>query len=298
MPLPESVTIDARYDRKHRTAVVTGTVVEGGKVVGGARLAFQSSRNDDDLDIWDARTDAQGRFSVRRRIPRTTDFTVSVLPSIGPCPGSSTVPGGCLASTTVPPDDAFATVWVSVSGGAVRAIRAADQRRADREGLAAGDVPSDFESTLAGGDDCLNPKHESTLTITGESTSPLFYELDQNKPSVAEIMGLTRVYATAAQARHAFEHQARISTARCELAKIGTELPIKPLRLSAPARVRAFRAIALEAELSAEIDTVFLQRGRSVTILRFVFGHSIAVACLVGILVMLQAYVFTGMIVQ
>jgi lactate permease len=33
-------------------------------------------------------------------------------------------------------------------------------------------------------------------------------------------------------------------------------------------------------------------------ILRFVFGHSIALACLVGILVMLQAYVFTGMIVQ
>jgi hypothetical protein len=34
------------------------------------------------------------------------------------------------------------------------------------------------------------------------------------------------------------------------------------------------------------------------TILRFVFLHSIALACLVGILVMLQAYVFTGMIVQ
>jgi lactate permease len=31
--------------------------------------------------------------------------------------------------------------------------------------------------------------------------------------------------------------------------------------------------------------------------LRFVFLHSIALACLVGVLVMLQAYVFTGMIV-
>jgi len=29
-----------------------------------------------------------------------------------------------------------------------------------------------------------------------------------------------------------------------------------------------------------------------------VFWHSIALACLVGVLVMLQAYVFTGMIVQ
>jgi lactate permease len=37
--------------------------------------------------------------------------------------------------------------------------------------------------------------------------------------------------------------------------------------------------------------------GHEGTILRFVFWHSIALACLVGCLVMLQAYVFTGMIV-
>ncbi len=37
--------------------------------------------------------------------------------------------------------------------------------------------------------------------------------------------------------------------------------------------------------------------GHEGTILRFVFWHSIALACLVGVLVMLQAYVFTGMIV-
>ena len=38
--------------------------------------------------------------------------------------------------------------------------------------------------------------------------------------------------------------------------------------------------------------------GHEGSILRFVFFHSIALACLVGILVMLQAYVFTGMIVH
>ena len=38
--------------------------------------------------------------------------------------------------------------------------------------------------------------------------------------------------------------------------------------------------------------------GHEGSILRFVFGHSIALACLVGVLVMLQAYVFTGMIVH
>src|SRR5262249_26101313 len=38
--------------------------------------------------------------------------------------------------------------------------------------------------------------------------------------------------------------------------------------------------------------------GHEGTILRFVFGHSIVLACLVGILARLQAYVFTGMIVH
>ena len=38
--------------------------------------------------------------------------------------------------------------------------------------------------------------------------------------------------------------------------------------------------------------------GHEGSILRYVFLHSIALACLVGVLVMLQAYVFTGMIVQ
>ena len=38
--------------------------------------------------------------------------------------------------------------------------------------------------------------------------------------------------------------------------------------------------------------------GHEGSILRYVFFHSMAHACLVGVLVMLQAYVFTGMIVQ
>jgi len=38
--------------------------------------------------------------------------------------------------------------------------------------------------------------------------------------------------------------------------------------------------------------------GHEGSILRFVFGHSIALACLVGGYVMLQAYVFTWMIIH
>jgi len=38
--------------------------------------------------------------------------------------------------------------------------------------------------------------------------------------------------------------------------------------------------------------------GHEGSILRFVFLHSIVLACLVGVLVMLQACVFTGMIIH
>ena len=38
--------------------------------------------------------------------------------------------------------------------------------------------------------------------------------------------------------------------------------------------------------------------GHEGTILRYVFCHSIALACLVGVLVMLQAYLLTGMVVH
>jgi hypothetical protein len=275
VPLPESVTLTARYDQKRKTAILTGAVVEGGRTVSRAHLVLTSSRNDSDLDIFETQTNAQGRFAFKAHVARTTDFTVSVAPSIGSCTGTSTAPAGCLGSTTIPPDDGFTTVWVSVPGGAARAIRAADQRRAEREGLAASDLPPGFETALGGGDACVNPKHESTLTITGESTSPAFYQLNErDSPSIIEALGLTRVYATARQARRAFEHQARVSTVRCELSGLGAKpLPIKPLRLPVVlARPRAFRAaIPIDAGVSANYDVIFLQRGRSVTLLRLVF---------------------------
>src|SRR5438067_162029 len=70
LPPPESVTLNARYDQKRKTALLTGAVVEGGKTVPDARIAIESSSNDDDLDIWDARTDAQGRFSIKAHVTR------------------------------------------------------------------------------------------------------------------------------------------------------------------------------------------------------------------------------------
>jgi hypothetical protein len=272
VPLPESVTVTTRYDRGRKRTIVSGTVVEGGKPVLGVPVLVRSQRNASDLEIWETRTDDRGQYSIQARTTRTTDFTVSVSPLFGPCAGETTAEGGCLGSMTVPPEDEFATAWVSVRDGAARKIRATDQRRAEQAGLNRSDLPADFESTLGGGDACLNPAHESQLTITGESTSPAFYQVNTEEPiTIVQAIGLTRVYATAKQARQAFAHQARRSTLRCVITGLGSKPPIKPVRLpGVSARQRAFRApIAISDSTSGNYDLILLQRGRSITILKF-----------------------------
>jgi hypothetical protein len=114
----------------------------------------------------------------------------------------------------------------------------------------------------------MNQKHESDLTITGESTSSL---LRYSSKGLAGALGLARVYATPRQARAAFEREAIPATARCELqgatAKQGTAH-----FGGVPARVRAFRATGDADGSKVRPDLVFLQRGRSVAVLRFSFS--------------------------
>ena len=54
----------------------------------------------------------------------------------------------------------------------------------------------------------------------------------------------------------------------------------------------------IDAQSIVVASTVTNWFGHEGSILRYVFLHSIALACLVGVLVMLQADVFPGMMVQ
>jgi hypothetical protein len=271
LPLPESLSVRARYDRKHKRAVLTGRVVEGGKGLAHADVFIAGERSNRTVGLAEARTNAEGVFTQSMRVTGTTDFIVLVSPTIELCTATSSQPDGCLGSTTIPPDAGVTTLWVSPPTGALRAIRAADQRRAEKLGLSASDFPADFTQDGARGEDCLNPKHEGKLTITGESRSPEFskYGLD-DPPSLVDAVSLSRVYAATSQARRAFDHQARAATVRCVLNKFEVERPaIRPLRLpKVSARLRAFRAtLAAPDGLTLTYDVVFLQRGRAVTIL-------------------------------
>ncbi|HZL38712.1 MAG TPA: L-lactate permease [Pseudolabrys sp.] len=77
-----------------------------------------------------------------------------------------------------------------------------------------------------------------------------------------------------------------------------TQLGISPILMSAANSSGGVMGKMIDAQSIVVASTATNWFGHEGTILRFVFKHSIALACLVGVLVMLQAYVFTGMIVK
>jgi lactate permease len=76
------------------------------------------------------------------------------------------------------------------------------------------------------------------------------------------------------------------------------QLGLSPILMAAANSSGGVMGKMIDAQSIVVASTATNWFGHEGTILRFVFKHSIALACLVGVLVMLQAYVFTGMIVQ
>jgi lactate permease len=82
------------------------------------------------------------------------------------------------------------------------------------------------------------------------------------------------------------------------LQKITSEqLGLSPILMGAANSSGGVMGKMIDAQSIVVASTATNWFGHEGTILRFVFWHSIALACLVGCLVMLQAYVFTGMVV-
>ena len=76
------------------------------------------------------------------------------------------------------------------------------------------------------------------------------------------------------------------------------QLGLSPILMGAANSSGGVMGKMIDAQSIVVASTATNWFGHEGSILRFVFFHSIALACLVGILVMLQAYVFTGMIVH
>jgi lactate permease len=83
------------------------------------------------------------------------------------------------------------------------------------------------------------------------------------------------------------------------LQKITSEqLGLPPILMAAANSSGGVMGKMIDAQSIVVASTATNWFGHEGSILRFVFLHSISLACLVGVLVMLQAYVFTGMIVH
>ena len=83
------------------------------------------------------------------------------------------------------------------------------------------------------------------------------------------------------------------------LQKITSEqLGLSPILMGAANSSGGVMGKMIDAQSIVVASTATNWFGHEGQILRFVFFHSITLACLVGVLVMLQAYVFTGMIVH
>jgi lactate permease len=83
------------------------------------------------------------------------------------------------------------------------------------------------------------------------------------------------------------------------LQKITAEqLGLSPILMGAANSSGGVMGKMIDAQSIVVASTATNWFGHEGSILRYVFGHSIVLACLVGVLVMLQAYVFTGMIVK
>ncbi|HVM77478.1 MAG TPA: L-lactate permease [Stellaceae bacterium] len=76
------------------------------------------------------------------------------------------------------------------------------------------------------------------------------------------------------------------------------QLGLSPILMGAANSSGGVMGKMIDAQSIVVASTATNWFGHEGSILRFVFFHSIALACLVGILVMMQAYVFTGMIVH
>jgi lactate permease len=76
------------------------------------------------------------------------------------------------------------------------------------------------------------------------------------------------------------------------------QLGLSPILMSAANSSGGVMGKMIDAQSIVVASTATNWFGHEGSILRFVFWHSIALACLVGLLVMAQAYLLTGMIVQ
>jgi len=109
-PFPQRIALAARYVRKSRTVVLSGTVTAAGVPRPGQKVHFVASRTASfsrGKPLGTARTDGAGRFELIRKLRATTYVAAYInfyrtsrcAAAIGPAP--------CVGATVTPPPNAY-----------------------------------------------------------------------------------------------------------------------------------------------------------------------------------------------
>jgi hypothetical protein len=115
VPLPQHLTVAARYVRKSHRVVLSGTVIAAGHPRAGVNVHFLSSPTPSFAKIktfGTAKTNGSGHFTFRHRLTATTYFVAYMNPyyATGCSPTIGTAP--CTTATISPPPASFARAIV------------------------------------------------------------------------------------------------------------------------------------------------------------------------------------------
>ena len=110
-PVPHSLALKGRYDRKTHAAVLTGRVVQAGRPQARAPVLLYAA--DSLTKPRRLETHVHGVFAVRIRISTTTTFAAKVDDATGPCGGTSAAPAGCASLTVTGTNTASTRVAVT-----------------------------------------------------------------------------------------------------------------------------------------------------------------------------------------
>jgi hypothetical protein len=108
VPRPHVLSLRGRYDRNAHVAVLQGRLTAAGKPRAGARIYFMALDRTigggeilfNDRPVGSVRTTAQGTYTFRKKIRKTTGFLAFVDSATSRCPSAVDPPGGCVSSTT------------------------------------------------------------------------------------------------------------------------------------------------------------------------------------------------------
>ena len=258
VPLPQSLTLRAKHEPKKHSVVLSGRLTGARRAARASHGAAASGRGDTDRDSrFTVRTDAAGRFSVRRRITETTTYVATALSQFGRCSAPSSAPAGCRSESVTASNQPFATVELrKATDPELKGAGTRPRPRASRERPArrppSGWAPNELLESPTPWCPGFTPDL-SALTATGEAKSPVFWLRS------GSVSSRSSVYLTEAQARTAFSKEATVDQVSCK-----TALTARPFAFPRVGdETRAFR-VKHEVSTREYFDVVMFRRGRVV----------------------------------